>query len=743
MANYANDPTISAFDVAEDLTAPKKSAMSGRRQDLQPDAEYSPYSLDPTINAFDPMQAIGEVLSPEPTARPQGNPYVGKALEQMFKLRQGAQAAGLSALDVPLGLPAQIASGLTYGGARLGGATPERAQEISEYASTPLSYLQPGKLANLTDQQIGQGTAAYEASPVSQVMELINKYGAQPAMDMLISRGMSPQSAHHLVVNAPLMIAPGIKLGKMGIKAAREIPSYAAELRPSEPTRIEPLMDVNQTPQPQMTGMGAASTANKNAVQQAIAEAHPSLQAELANRDPASFSPQDLKAIEIHNKFAKVDPELEHPASIPTEGQALQDVAKLSDEYNNKALPGNEELRAKFESRDPFLIKGFNNVKNEFAPSHSGVGQQGKANNILEDIKTNHVDVDNANIKKAYNDLNDTNGNFAVDMQQAAKNALSKVEQLKRTNRIPREIKETLDAYADGTYKGSGIDFENLRTDLASDTRKAQKASDGTTVKVLSDIRDAIEELPMKGPEAIAFKEKADLARSLFKNQKELLDPKSSKYNKAYAMAEDDNRTPTERLTLQHPAADKLFENFITGKQATPADLNRMIDLVGRDSPAHHELIAGITEHLQKKAGVVDGKGNISQKALNDELTKLGPRLDLIAGPEAANRLRLIGEVASLTEHVRNRSGGSANVSQTATTQAREAELKAQKDFAAGIVEAGANIATGGKSGIVASALAPMFKARQERQAAEMAEAARQERLRKTLSRSAGIKPKD
>jgi hypothetical protein len=154
-------------------------------------------------------------------------------------------------------------------------------------------------------------------------------------------------------------------------------------------------------------------------------------------------------------------------------------------------------------------------------------------------------------------------------------------------------------------------------------------------------------------------------------------------------------------------------------------------------------LVAGISDHLLKKAGVVDGKGNISQKALNDELTKLGPRLDLIAGPEAANRLRNIGDVASLTEHVRNRGGGSANVSQTATTQAREAELKAQKDFAAGVVEAGANIATGGKSGIVASALAPMFKARQERQLAEAAEVARQQRLKKTLSRSAGINSKD
>jgi hypothetical protein len=328
-------------------------------------------------------------------------------------------------------------------------------------------------------------------------------------------------------------------------------------------------------------------------------------------------------------------------------------------------------------------------------------------------------------------------------MQEAAKNALDKVAATKRTNRIPKELKDTLDAYADGTYQGSGTDFENLRTDIASDVRKAKKANDGTQVHILNLLRDAIEELPMKGSEAIAFKEKADYARSLFKRQKDLLDPESSTYNKAYAMAEDDNRTPTERLTLQHPAAEKFFENFITGKQATPADINRMIDLVGRDSPAHHELIAGMVDHLQKKAGVVDGKGNISQKALNDELVKLGPRLDLIVGSETANRLRNIGDVASLTEHVRNRAGGSANVSQTAVTQAREAEIKAHRDLAAGFAEAGANIATGGKSGIVASALAPIFKARQERQLAEAAEAARQQRLQKTLSRSAGINPKD
>jgi hypothetical protein len=49
--------TISAFDVPEDI-APKQSPMSGKRPDLQ---AYDPYSLDPTVMAFDPLQQIGEM----------------------------------------------------------------------------------------------------------------------------------------------------------------------------------------------------------------------------------------------------------------------------------------------------------------------------------------------------------------------------------------------------------------------------------------------------------------------------------------------------------------------------------------------------------------------------------------------------------------------------------------------------------------------------------------------------------
>lgn len=486
--------------------------------------------------------------------------------------------------------------------------------------------------------------------------------------------------------------------------------------------------------------VGAAGVTHENAVRAALAEARPDLQASLANRAPSEITPEELSAIQIHNKFAKVDPDF-----IPTEGQATQNVTKLSDEYNLKAKLGYEDLRKKFEERDPYLIKGFNNVKEQFAPDSSGVGQQGKANNVLENVKTNNVNVDNTNIKNAYDDLNDTNGNFAVDMQQAALNGLQKVELTKRTNRIPKELKDTLDAYANGNYKGSGIDFENLRTDIASDTRKAQKAGDGTQVHVLNLLRDAIEELPMKDENAVAFKDKADYARSLFKRQKDLLDPEKSTFNKLYSLAYEDNRTPVEIETgnVPHPASKNFFENFITGNKTTAADLSRAIELVGKDSPAHHEIISGLVDYLKQKSGVIDDKGNVSQQALRKELNKLGPNLDLVAGSEVANRLRNIGDVAELSEHVRNRSGGSANVSQTAIASERQAGLNAATEVALGLGETAANVATGGKSGVLLSVMKPMFRARQERLAQEAADAARRAEVTRIISPAAGIQLKD
>ena len=57
--------------------------------------------------------------------------------------------------------------------------------------------------------------------------------------------------------------------------------------------------------------------------------------------------------------------------------------------------------------------------------------------------------------------------------------------------------------------------------------------------------------------------------------------------------------------------------------------------------------------------------------------------------------------------------------------------------------EAGANIATKGASGAVSSVLKPIFKAKQERKAAEAAEAAKKKRVGEIVSPTAGFKLSD
>lgn len=501
-------------------------------------------------------------------------------------------------------------------------------------------------------------------------------------------------------------------------------------------TKILPKVYIEKAPSTFQSG-GAAATQLANEFAAELHNARPEVQQAFAQHGPEAVNQENLNVLRVHNKFAEVDPDY-----IPTEGQAEQNIAKLSDEYNNKAKEGYEDVRSKFEQRDPFLIKGFNNVKENFAPEHSGVKQQGKANNILEEVKTNFVDADTKAIKDAYKALQDENGKFPVDMGAAAKNAFAKIEAEDRMDYLPSTIKNKLEKYVNGAEGNLNL-FEHLKSDIASEQRVANRKGDGTTSHVLGLVRDSLEELPMTEENAIKFKEKADLARNLFKKQKDLLNPEKPTYNKLYAIASEDNRTPTERLTLHHPAAGNFFDNFVFNKKTSPADLSRAIDMVGRDSPAHQEMIAGLVDHLKHKSGIIDDKGNVSQAALNKELNALGPKLDLIAGPEAAHKLRNIGDVAQLSEWVRNKGGGTANVSQSAIVAAKEAEQQAKKNAALGVLEAGANIATKGASGAVSSVLKPIFKAKQERKAAEAAEAAKKKRVSEIVSPTAGFKLSD
>ena len=719
----------------------------GKSIQINPKSNVDPLDFDPDVAGIraptNVKQAMGISLEQQPEVdltkpyirTPQIRSKQAIAQQQQFNPQDVVEAAkrtgqGLASLaDTTVGGVLPMAGYLAQGVARPF-TTPQRAEQIGQTVTGALE--KPfGKTAGyLTGTNVIE-SPAYTGEASQQAMKFIGENVNLGAEKLSQATGMPVEDVRHIMQTATLLAPKGIAKLKSAGTALNDVKSQMAQ---QFQARQQPQTQV--APQSGLQSGGAAAVQHEQSVRQAIAEARPDLQAQLANRPINTITPQDLQAIEIHNKFAKVDPEF-----VPTEGQATQDVAKLSDEYNQKTHEGNEALRAKFEERDPMLIKGFNNIKDEFAPEHSGVGQQGKANNILEHVKKNNVEVDNQNIKNAYTNLEElNNGKFPLDAKKVAQNALEKLNEKDDIDFLPDTWKKRLDDYASGEKDLNLNKFEHLRTQLATAIRGE---GNGNIRNAIGHIKDALEELPLTDETAIEFKDAADTARSLFRQQKDLLNPKKSTYNKLYSMAYEDNRTPMEIETgnVAHPASKGFFENFVAGNKTTPADLSRAIQLVGKDTPAHHEIIAGLADHLKQKAGVIDDKGNISQAALNKELNKLGPNLDLLAGAEVANRLRNIGDVARLSEHVRNKAGGSANVSQSGILTETEAAKRAARDVAIGIGEAALNVKTGGASGVVGQVLKPMFKARQEKALLEAEKAQKAIELQRRISPSAGITP--
>ena len=670
LKDYSDDPTVSAFETIDDLVAPKPSAMSGIRPDLQPNVvDFSPYSLDPTINAFNPMEAIEQAFSPEPTTAPkqQGNPYVAKALEQMFKLRQGAQATGLSALDLAAGLPAQIAGGLTYGGARLGGVEPERAQQMSEYASTPLSYLQPGKLATMTNQPIGQGTEAYAASPISQLGEVITKYGAQPAIDMLVKQGMAPQDAQQLVTNAPLLVLPGIKLGKMGIQTAKNIPECVRELKTPEAARIEPQMDVNQTPQPpvnanQMPQSVGAAQATPAAVLQgnidaAIANASPELQAHIRTKPPESIN---VPALEVRSLEEK------HGVNLST-GQRTGDTGLYSQEWNKR---GETNILNEHFNEQPKQFKAAfensirRNAPDIFETDPSSIGQLQINGLAAKDAKrVTAIDAAYKDFRDRYVQSRQDAGlpidkDFPVDGNSFLKNTESALKNELLQHDVPPAIKSLLDDIREKNGNMTYNEFINLDKRLSAKT----KEGNGSERAAAFVIRKELQNVPLSS-EASALQPFYENARGLAKERFDTI-----KNNPAYRAAINEATDLKELAsTGESLKADKFHDKFVN--KGSPESIRRMKAELADDPQALQAMTAGELRIAMRKAGLATDTPDLNPKQLANYIYDNKGRLQEALGPEGMKDLM---EMAALSSKVGMPKTGTFNYSNTFSSQLAE-----------------------------------------------------------------------
>jgi hypothetical protein len=307
----------------------------------------------------------------------------------------------------------------------------------------------------------------------------------------------------------------------------------------------------------------------------------------------------------------------------------------------------------KFNEQNKALMENAVAYKREFSPNVKTTDYVHDAQTIIDEIKS--ISKEKEDLTKAdYKALQDAGGGkFPVDGKLFADNAIAKLTEQDRFDYLPEEIKTKLNNYASGNKEMNLNLFENLRSDLATDMRKADRENNGTRVNALSVVRQQLEELPMSAENA-QVKALADKARSTAKADFDL-----EKSNNLY------------KKVLNESADSKDFiRNFVF--QSKNADFVNSLDLLQSRPAAMENLRSGAMDYIIRES--TDASGNFKNAKFNDLVENLdvNKKLDALFGEDGASKLR---KLAATSQRIEARPKG-AFVNESNTTTAGAAMLK-------------------------------------------------------------------
>lgn len=577
-------------------------------------------------------------------------PKKGKVAETVTKVLRGSAALA----DTVLGVVPGVAGMVTYAGARATGQTPEQAAATQAKVTGALDR-PVGKAFGVTE------TPEYKGEATQRVMEFIGENVGKGA-DWISQKTGMPKADVEYYMNLGMTAAPFSKTmqrevglaGQAAKQAGGKVLDAAAQVTPAPVRNVvrattEAVLPGKTTPpakaptlgfpgQPTAPGMptppqavppapgrvsaGAAATPDATIIQQALTSATPEFQQLYGNMplDKAN-TPVVLRHLEADS--------LPVPVRL-TKGQSTGDVVQLSKEQN---LRGSQpQFAQRFNEQNQQLVDNVPLIRERAAPDVYATKTIESSQALIDAYKALD-DTRSADISKAYKALEDAaGGQFPVDGVTLAKNAEAGLAKKLKTDFLPTPIKNQLDRFKNGepmTFE----QFEAMRTNLAAEIRKAERSGDGNAAMAASIVREALEQLPLKG-EAAALKPLADTARTLAKSRFDAL-----KKDPAYKAAVDD-AVP----------ADKYFDKFVVN--GVNKNINTMVETLGRDSPAHQHMKAGTINWLSDKAGIVDGKGNFSQANYNKAVKRLDDvnNFGVIFDPDSQLQLRTLGNVAAYTQ---------------------------------------------------------------------------------------------
>lgn len=518
---------------------------------------------------------------------------------------------------VTTGLGSQILGGLAglYTLATEGG---EKAKEAVEGVQDKLTYQPRGEGAKKILEGLGSNY-----NPLNWIPHAANAAG-----DAGVKAGvLDPGEATALSV-AGQVVAPGAALKALGKGG----------------TALKDLGRAGTAESAPFGSVGAAAASNSSAARLAAESASPELK-QIINKGMnkgEQINPEALKRQLEANS-------LPDPISL-TGPQARGNVVEISHEYN--AQGKNEAISKRFNEQERKLKNNINLIRDKAAPDVFGTNAVENGQSLIDSYKATDKVV-RADISAKYKALEDANGgNFPIDGKAFAESAEQSLAKKLKTDFLPPAIAKQLDKFKSGEPMNFE-QFEAMRTNLAAEIRKAERAGDGNAAYAAGLVRDALEELPLSG-EAAKLKPLADAARNAAKARFDLL-----KKDKAYKAAVNDT-----------VAADDFIKKFVVNGKA--ADIKAMSENLGRGSPAHQTMAAGLINHLKEKAGIVGVEsGGFNQHGYNKALEQVQPKLLDIVGTESAKDLEKLGNVARYTQELRR--GNTANVSKT-TIAAEAAE---------------------------------------------------------------------
>lgn len=575
--------------------------MGGKR--TQPTAQPT-QAVQPTQESG---QTLADLWESTPAAKTQEQKKVEKKAElplaaQFYnKFQEGKQAlgekivgageAGLTALSGSLAAPVSALGGIVgtmtsgkYGtqeGIKAGQDMARRLQEGGTY--------QPRTAQG--QQYVQDMQRAFEASKLPPV-------GVPEVMGFAPLAGPATQQAR----------------GMAG-QGANTIQQWGNEIRSGAPQQMQQQFQAKGG----LQSAGAAATTDQAAVNALLAKASPELQNELKATPVAQIN---MPALERH---VEADT-LPVPVRL-TRGQATQDVNLLSDEMNMRGK--NPELANRFNEQNGKLIENMNAIRDKAAPDVYGTNHLENADTVINAYKALD-DARTADISAKYKALRDAaGGDFPIDGKKFAENAEKMLGKELKTDFLPPALAKQLERYKNGetmTFE----QFESMRTNLASEMRKAERSGDGNAKAAASIVRTALEDLPLSG-EAEKLKPLANEARSAAKARFDLL-----KKDPAYDAAVND------------VAPDKFITKYIIN--GNKRDLEALVSQLGKGSEGHQAVSAAVVNYLKDKAGVINDNGNFSQAGYNKALKQLDPKLlDLVDG-ETAQQLKALGNVARYTQ---------------------------------------------------------------------------------------------